>query len=116
MHLFFSTPVWASKIRDFEKTNTEILSYILELQKKDPEGIIKSNFIGWHSNNFNLNDDIPKKFTNSLSENINEALTDMNWDLESQTVKITSMWAIINKEGAFNQTHIYFKICKKLCR
>ena len=36
---------------------------------------------------------------------INIALTDMNWDLEKQEVKITNMWAIINETGAFNQKH-----------
>ena len=29
----------------------------------------------------------------------------MNWDLDSQTVRITSMWAIINNKGAFNERH-----------
>ena len=30
----------------------------------------------------------------------------MNWDLEKQDVKINSLWAIINEEGAFNQRHL----------
>tara|TARA_Y100000590_G_scaffold168794_1_gene193041 strand:- start:54 stop:641 length:588 start_codon:yes stop_codon:yes gene_type:complete len=107
MHLFFSTPVWASKIEDFEKVNKEILEYILELQKKDPKGIIKSNFNGWHSNNFDLNDEAPKKFIKAIKKNINTTLTDMNWDLEKQDVKINSLWAIINEEGAFNQRHLH---------
>ena len=29
----------------------------------------------------------------------------MGWDLSSQLVKITQMWAIINKKGAFNERH-----------
>jgi uncharacterized protein (TIGR02466 family) len=29
----------------------------------------------------------------------------MNWDLNSQSVKIKSMWAIINSQGAWNQKH-----------
>ena len=29
----------------------------------------------------------------------------MGWDLETQVVKITGMWAIINTKGAFNEKH-----------
>ena len=105
MHLFFSTPVWASKISNHQIINKEILSYILDLQKKDSEGVKKSNFNGWHSHDFNLNEDAPKNFTQAIKLNINQALKDMNWDLEKQEVKITSMWAIINEHGAFNQRH-----------
>jgi len=105
MHLFFSTPVWASKIVDHQIINKQILSYILDLQKRDSEGIKKSNFNGWHSHDFNLNEDAPKNFTEAIKLNINQALKDMNWDLEKQEVKITSMWAIINEKGAFNQRH-----------
>ena len=105
MHLFFSTPVWASKIADHQIINKQILSYILDLQKKDSEGIKKSNFNGWHSHDFNLNEDAPKNFTQAIKLNINQALKDMNWDLEKQEVKITNMWAIINERGAFNQKH-----------
>jgi hypothetical protein len=52
MHLFFSTPIWASKIDNYEKINQEMLKYINSLQKEDPLGVIKSNFKGWHSKGF----------------------------------------------------------------
>ena len=61
MHLFFSTPIWTSKISNFENINSEMLEYITSLQKKDPLGIIKSNFKGWHSKNFDLKNDPPKQ-------------------------------------------------------
>ena len=105
MHLFFSTPIWASKIDNYEIINKEMLEYIIDLQSKDPEGILKSNFKGWHSKDFNLKEDIPAKFISSIGKNINTALNDMSWDLNSQFVKITNMWSIVNKEGAWNQKH-----------
>ena len=46
MHLFFSTPIWTSKIDNFENVNNEMHDYIISLQKKDPLGIVKSNFKG----------------------------------------------------------------------
>ena len=105
MHLFFSTPIWISKIDNHENLNADMLTYISDLQKKDPQGIIKSNFNGWHSKNFNLKDNMPAKFISSISKNINIVMDDMGWDLTSQFIKITNMWSIINEEGAFNQKH-----------
>lgn len=105
MYLFFSTPIWASKIKEFEKTNIEMLNYINNLKKDDPAGILKSNFKGWHSKDFKLKDEQPAKFISVIKENINTSLNDMNWDINLQSVKIQNMWAIINKEGAWNQKH-----------
>ena len=105
MHLFFSTPIWASKIDNYEIINKEMLEYIIDLQNKDPEGLLKSNFKGWHSKDFNIKHEQPKNFIEGIKKNINLALNDMGWDLSSQTVKIKSVWAIINEKDAWNQKH-----------
>ena len=42
------------------------------------------------------------EFINLISPNINNVLNDMNWEISKQTVKISSMWAIINIGGASN--------------
>jgi uncharacterized protein (TIGR02466 family) len=105
MHLFFSTPVWASKIDGCDIVNKEMLTYITNLKKEDPVGVIKSNFKGWHSKNFNLKDTAPSNFISAIKKNLNSSIFDMNWDLDKQSVKISSMWAIINEQGAWNQKH-----------
>ena len=105
MHLFFSTPIWTSKIDNYEEVNLEMIDYITDLQTNNPEGIIKSNFKGWHSKDFDMKEEQPKKFIEAIKKNINTALTDMNWDLERQAVKIKSLWAIINEKDAWNQKH-----------
>ena len=105
MHLFFSTPIWSSKIEKYQVVNNNMLNYIDNLQKKDPDGIIKSNFKGWHSKNFDLKDDEPKNFIENIKLNINNAINDMGWDLQTQEVKISNMWAIINTKGSLNQKH-----------
>ena len=105
MHLFFSTPIWISEIDNFENINKELLNYISIEKSKNPEGQIKSNVKGWHSNEFDLKDENLKTFITEISKNIGAAVNDMNWDLESQLVKITSMWSIINKKEAFNERH-----------
>ena len=105
MHLFFSTPIWTSKIDNYEKINNTMKNYIYKLQEKDPKGVIKSNLKGWHSQNFNMKDDEPKKFIEAIKKNINKAINDMAWDLSNQEVTLSNMWAIINKQGAMNQKH-----------
>tara|TARA_B100001063_G_C16719464_1_gene532690 strand:+ start:219 stop:818 length:600 start_codon:yes stop_codon:yes gene_type:complete len=105
MHLFFSTPIWTSRIEDYEKINKDLQDYIADLQTKDPKGISKSNFKGWHSKNFNMKDESPAIFIESIKKNINIALNDMGWDLSIQSVKIKSVWAIINEKDAWNQKH-----------
>lgn len=105
MHLFFSTPIWSSKIDNYNKINEDMSNYINTLQKKDPEGVIKSNLKGWHSENFNMKDQELINFIEGIKKNINIAINDMGWDLSTQVVKISNMWAIVNEKGALNQKH-----------
>ena len=104
-NLFFSTPVWVSKIDNYKATNEKIYHYIKNLHSEDNKGIIKSNVKGWHSNDFNMKDENVIDFIRLISPNINNVLNDMNWDTAKQVAKITSMWAIINKGGASNARH-----------
>lgn len=104
-NLFFPTPVWVTKIDKYKETNEEIYKYIKKLREVDEKGIIKSNIKGWHSNDFELKDIEVKNFINLISPQINQALVDMNWDINNQHIKISSMWAIINIGGAANARH-----------
>ena len=105
MHLFFSTPVWIDQINNFETINNELKDYIYQEKEKNPDGVKKSNVKGWHSEGFDLKNEKLKRFINEISNNIGAAVKDMGWDLETQLVKITNMWAIINKDRAFNERH-----------
>ena len=105
MHLFFSTPVWIDQINNFESINSELKKYIYQEYEKNPDGIKKSNLNGWHSEGFDLKNENLKNFISEISKNIGTAVNDMGWDLEAQIVKITNMWAIINKNKAFNERH-----------
>ena len=105
MHLFFSTPVWIDQINDFEVINDDLKNYIYQEREKNPDGVKKSNVKGWHSEGFDLKNESLKRFINEISNNIGTAVKDMGWDLETQLVRITNMWAIINKDRAFNERH-----------
>ena len=105
LNLFFSTPVWVSNISEYQDINEEMYNYILKLKSEDKEGIIRSNIKGWHSKEFNLKDTSPQKFIQKILPYIEQVIKDMDWDNVNQTVKITNMWAIINKGGAANHRH-----------
>ena len=105
MHLFFSTPVWINEINNYENINTELENFIYKEKDKKPEGTKKSNVNGWHSDDFDLKNQNLNNFITQISKNIESTIKDMGWDLETQLVKITSMWAIINNKDAFNEKH-----------
>jgi len=105
MHLFFSTPIWTFKIDNYEEVNEEIYNFILNLKKQDPKGIRVSNINGWHSQNFDLKSSTISRFVNLISPNINTVLNDMNWETETQVIKLSNMWAIINEKDGLNERH-----------
>ena len=107
LNLFFSTQVWTSIIENYKDVNSKMLNYIKKLQTNNPLGISKSNLLGWHSENFDLNDNIIKYFLDAISANINNAIQDMGWDPKKNKLQITSMWSIINKKDASNSRHIH---------
>ena len=107
LNLAFATPVWTSIIPKHEEINDTMFKYIKSLQKKDSSGVNRSNLLGWHSSNFDLDLEQPRFFVNSISAQLNSVFTDMGWDLKNQKVKITGMWAVINKKNASNSMHIH---------
>ena len=105
--LTFSTPIWTSIIPKHRKINEKMFTYIKSLQKKDRFGINRSNLLGWHSKNFDLELEQLRFFVNSISPQLNSVLADMGWDIKNQEVKITGMWAIINNKNSSNAMHIH---------
>ena len=107
LHLTFSTPIWTSIVPNYREINDKMFKYIKSLQLQNPEGTLKSNLLGWHSPYFDLEDDVPRFFINSIANSLSEVFTDMGWNLKDQKTKITSMWSIINKLHASNSRHIH---------
>ena len=88
LKLFFSTPVWVSRVKNHKEVNKKILEYIKSLESQNPKGVQKSNSKGWHSQDFDKNANNIKDYINSIGPYINEALVDMGWDLKNQKVII----------------------------
>ena len=105
----FPQPVFKYKVKNFETLNRELLEFIYDLHKKDNVGLKKSNINGWHSKSFDLNDleGLPYKFLTQITDNIKDVFKHYGWVYDTNKVKCTSMWSIINKKGSFNIEHIH---------
>ena len=107
IYRLFPTPVFHFRVENYQELNTELENYILNLKKKDEKGIKKSNAGGWHSYNFDINNDnTAKKFAKIFEEFYKKIIINkMGWKYDSNKVKMEAMWSIINKKGSFNIQH-----------
>ena len=105
----FPQPVFKFKIENYKDINKSLIKYIYELQQLNPTGVKKSNINGWHSKPFDLTDpqNEPNKFLSQITDNIKDVFKHYGWVYDTNKVKCTSMWSIINKKGSFNIEHIH---------
>ena len=104
-NLFFPTPVWTIQLDNYQSINEQMYEFIKINQSKDQEGISKSNIKGWHSKDFNMQENEPKNFIKFILPAIEQVITDMNWEKQKQSININNMWAIINTGGSANLRH-----------
>ena len=106
---FFPEPVFKYKFEKFKSYNNELADYIYDLQKKDKDGLTKSNRGGWHSKNFKLNDknSVQFRFALELQKYILDVFQKYGWQTEQKKIQIKEMWAIINKKNDFNVIHTH---------
>jgi len=105
----FADPIFKYKLDNFENLNKDLEKYIYNLYEKDTQGIQKSNKGGWHSKNFNLSEQnsIQTKFALEVQKYILDCFQNMGWKTQDKNIRITEMWAIINKKESFNVVHTH---------
>ncbi len=104
-NLFFPTPVWTLQLDDYQSINEQMYKFIKITRSNDQQGISKSNIKGWHSKDFDMQENEPKNFIKFILPAIEQVITDMNWEKQKQSININNMWAIINTGGAANHRH-----------
>ena len=97
LNLVFSTPIWGSLVDDFQNLNIKMLNYIQIIKKNNSDGIDKSNILGWHSPDFNLEDEEVKYFIQLISPKIERVMTDMGWDTKKNNIKLKLLFNKIIK-------------------
>lgn len=103
----FSTPIWTGLLNNSNEINTILLNHIGDIKNKNPDGVRRSNTLGWHSPDLDLQNENIKKFFSLISPMIKEVSDDMKWNLTNFQAKVLSCWAIINKKFASNAGHIH---------
>tara|TARA_B100001248_G_scaffold261045_1_gene250968 strand:- start:226 stop:834 length:609 start_codon:yes stop_codon:yes gene_type:complete len=106
---YFPQPIFHYELDNYKRHNKELSKYIYELQKKDPDGVARSNQGGWHSKPFNLKDkeNAPFKFFIDIQRYVADTFQEYGWKYEPGKVNLTEMWAIINKKNNFNLEHTH---------
>jgi len=104
-NLLFPTPVWTTQLDNYKPINEKMYNFIKSNQNNDEAGINKSNVKGWHSKDFDLNEEEPQNFISFILPAIEQVMIDMNWEKQKQNAKINNMWAIINIGGSTNLRH-----------
>ena len=107
LKLFFPTPVWTCVVENSKNLNEKIYKYIIDLKEKFPQGKKVSNVYGWHSPDFNLDDEEVKFFINAISTKIQKVINDMGWNSPNNKIKLMNIWSIINNKSASNNSHIH---------
>ena len=106
---YFPQPIFHYELDNYKRHNEELSKYIYDLQKKDPDGVTRSNQGGWHSKPFNLKDkeNAPFKFFIDIQRYVADTFKEYGWKYEPGKVNLTEMWAIINKKNNFNLEHTH---------
>ena len=104
-NLLYPSPVWTTHLDNYKPINEKMFNFIKSNQNNDEAGINKSNVKGWHSKDFNLNQEEPQNFISFILPAIEQVMVDMNWEKQKQNAKINNMWAIINTGGSTNLRH-----------
>ena len=105
----FPEPIFKYKIEDHKDINKKLSEYIYNLKNNDDEGLKRSNKGGWHSKNFELKDknSIQFQFAIKVQEYIVDTFKKFGWKIKNKNIRISEMWAIINKKEDFNVIHTH---------
>ena len=109
IYKLFPQPVFKYRLNNYEEHNKDLLKYIYELYNKDKVGIQRSNVDGWHSKSFIMNkkDTPPFKFFQETKRYVLDVFKNYGWKYDPNNVRLTEMWAIINKKNNLNTAHTH---------
>ena len=109
LYKLFPEPVFQYKLNDYKKHNKNLQKYIYDLYEKDTEGVQRSNVDGWHSKSFRIVDkESPAySFFQETKKYIIDVFKVYGWKYDPSKVRMTEMWAIINKKNNLNTAHTH---------
>lgn len=100
----FSCPVISiSSELEFKNIQEKLIDYIYELKKNDPDGIVRSNVNGWHSETDLEKREDFKIFLDFILQSISKSCS--SYFSSGTDIVIKSCWANINSPGGMNDWH-----------
>jgi len=106
---FFPTLIFNRKMSDAEDLNKQLLNSIYALREKDNDGLERSHYKGlggWHSHNNLHKTEAFAEIKNRFLSTAKEIEKMMGYD-PRKSLKIHTMWSIINPPGSANKSHIH---------
>lgn len=109
LYKLFPEPVFKFRIQNYNKHNNDLQKYIYDLYEKDKIGVERSNINGWHSRSFDMGDinSPAHKFFKETREYVIEVFKVQGWKYVAEKVRMTEMWAVINKKNNLNVAHTH---------
>ena len=105
MKLLFPCNIHEIKIKGFKIIREEVLQYIYQEKKKDPEGVEKSNAGGWQSTSKYAS--FENILIDTARKEIAQYFNSKRIFREGVGVEITNLWININPKNASNRDHIH---------
>lgn len=87
--------------------NKELTRYAYELKEDDNEGVVKSNFIGWQSDNLEKPNDEIQLLVDTITKKIESKKIELGFLKESK-IAMSNLWININdRKSSFNRPHVH---------
>jgi uncharacterized protein (TIGR02466 family) len=103
---WFSTPIWARKVVDFQRINQRLLQSVAELEK-ETQSITRSNVGGWHSISSLHTDERFADIRRIIGQTCVECARFLSFNFTKADLIFQEMWINKNKAGDFNKAHVH---------
>ena len=106
---YFPTLIFQIDLPNPEELNSKLLAAVYAEKERDQKGIARSNIPalgGWHSHNDLHKDPEFAEMTKLIDAATAKISADQGHN-EKYTIKIGTMWSIINPPGSANRAHVH---------
>ena len=103
---FFSVPFFYHDVENAQDLNRKLVHDILKWKERDEDGIIRSNHMGWHSEDDMQDRHEFQELTKIINDVQNKICEAEEYNSEKKLV-IDSMWANVSQKYAYNSYHYH---------
>lgn len=102
----FATPIWAATLPNFTQTKKSFIKFAESERKRDPVGVVKSNYTGYQSGDVGNALELKPIYDFILQKLVYRAIQDCKYNVNSASM--AGAWFNFNDTlNAFNAPHIH---------